>query len=354
MNQFNYTTLVDDLIKTKNESVEIVKGNINDNYGTKRIKIWKETLKIVPKNIIHGTGIDTFFYAFDGKPLVIKLYMYDKVHNDYLQVLITQGIFSLISYLLFYISIVLYGIKKSFKEKEVYLILPVLSYLVQIFFNISIIEIAPIFYIGLGLLIDRDDKEDSIIYKKVIKRLLDIIISLILLVLLLPILLIVSILIKLIDHNKVLFKQLRTGKNNKEFYILKFQTIKNKKSTKLGKILRSTSIDELPQLINVLKGNMSLIGPRPWIVDYYKKFNKKQKRRVEVKPGIIGLAQVNGRNSISIFEKIDYDLEYIDNISFIEDIKILFKSIKVLFIKEDIKDMDKYIEKELKELSKKN
>ena len=89
-------------------------------------------------------------------------------------------------------------------------------------------------------------------------------------------------------------------------------------------------------------------------VEYAKKFNKDQKKRVEVKPGIIGLAQVNGRNNISIFEKIDYDLEYIKKLSFIEDLKILFKSIKVIFIKEDIKDMDKYIEKELKELSKRN
>ena len=127
-----------------------------------------------------------------------------------------------------------------------------------------------------------------------------------------------------------------------------------KKVTKIGKFLRNSSIDELPQLFNVLKGDMSLIGPRPWITDYYRNFNKKQKKRVDVKPGIIGLAQVNGRNSISIFEKIDYDLEYVKKLSFILDLKILLKSFKAIFIKEDIKDMDKYIEKEIKELSKKN
>ena len=97
---------------------------------------------------------------------------------------------------------------------------------------------------------------------------------------------------------------------------------------------------------------MSFIGPRPWIVDYYELFNKKQKRRVEVRPGITGLAQVNGRNNIDVFKKIDYDLEYIDNISFLLDLKILFKSIKTVFNGDESIDMDKNIKKELSKLKK--
>lgn len=352
MNQFGCTTIISDLIKTKNETVEIAKGHVDDYYGTRRIKIWKETLKIVPKYMVHGAGIDNFFYAFGKKPLIIKYYMYDKAHNEYLQILLTEGIFALISYLLFYLSVFLIGYKNNHK-KNIYLVLPVVAYLIQAFFNISVVEAAPIFFMSLGLLIDRNDK-DNTIYKKYIKRLFDIIISLILLIVLCPLFLIISILIKLDSKGSIFYKQKRTGINGKEFNILKFRTMDNKKVTKIGKFLRNSSIDELPQLINVLKGDMSLIGPRPWITDYYKNFNKKQKRRVEVKPGIIGLAQVNGRNNISVFEKIDYDLEYVDKLSFLLDLKILFNSFKAIFIKEDIKDMDKYIEKELKELSKKN
>lgn len=351
MNQFNCTTLVDDLIKTKNESIEIAKGNIDGYYGTRRIKIWEETLKVVPKNIVHGVGIDNFFYAFGDKPLIIKVYMYDKTHNEYLQILITEGIFALISYLLFYLSVVLIGYKNNHK-KDIYLLLPVVAYLIQAFFNISVVETASLFFISLGLLIDRDDN-DNTIYKKYIKRLFDIVISLISIIILIPLFLIISILIKIDSKGSVFYKQKRTGKDGKDFNILKFRTMDNKRVTKIGKFLRNSSIDELPQLFNVLKGDMSLIGPRPWVTDYYKKFNKKQKRRVDVKPGIIGLAQVNGRNNISIFKKIDYDIKYVNNVSFIEDLKILFKSIRVIFIKEDINDMDKYIEKELKELSKK-
>ena len=115
--------------------------------------IWKNTLKIVPKNLIHGVGVDNYYYAFDGKPLYSKngKVFYDKAHNEYLQILITEGIFCLISYLAFYGIITVRGTKYSFKNKEVYFILPIIGYLVQAFFNISVIEVAPIFYIALGL-----------------------------------------------------------------------------------------------------------------------------------------------------------------------------------------------------------
>jgi len=148
----NKTTLIKDIQKTGTESLEIAKGNINDQYGTKRIYIWKNTLKIVPKHLIHGAGIDNFYYAFNGSYLKSPLGQssYDKAHNEYLQMLVCEGIFALITYLLMIIILVYWGIKNSFKNKEVIFILPVIGYLIQAFFTISIIEIAPLFYLALG------------------------------------------------------------------------------------------------------------------------------------------------------------------------------------------------------------
>lgn len=151
----NKTTLIKDLIKTKNQTIEITKGNLNDKYGTNRVFIWKNTIKRIHNHILTGAGIDNFYYAFGEKPLKDNRWTYDKAHNEYLQILITEGIFSLISYLLLYGSIVTKGIKNNYKNKEIYLILPVIGYLVQAFFNISVIEVAPFFYISLGLLVDR-------------------------------------------------------------------------------------------------------------------------------------------------------------------------------------------------------
>ncbi len=163
------TTLIKDLHKMFFETKEIAKGHVEDSYGTKRMYIWKETLKIVPKNIVHGVGIDNFVRAFNDRILihkytkdgVVKYRVYDKVHNEYLQILITEGIFALISYLLFYGYIVFTGLKNSFTTKKVLLLLPIIGYLVQAFFNISVIEVAPIFFISLGLCIDR-----GIVWKK--------------------------------------------------------------------------------------------------------------------------------------------------------------------------------------------
>ena len=149
------TTLFNDFNKTTYEVKDILHGNFDDTYGTKRMFIWKNTVKIVPKYILHGVGIDNFYYAFDGKPLIRKGVAYDKAHNEYLQILITEGIFGLLFYLLFYAIIVIRGIKNNYKNREIYLIIPVIGYLVQAFFNISVIEVAPIFYISLGLCVER-------------------------------------------------------------------------------------------------------------------------------------------------------------------------------------------------------
>ena len=195
---------------------------------------------------------------------------------------------------------------------------------------------------------------------KYVKRLLDIIISLsALLVFLIPIILI-SILIKKEDKGPVLFKQTRTGYKGKEFKLYKFRSmtidndVLNNKSenklTKVGKFIRKTSLDELPQFINILKGDMSLIGPRPWIVEYYNNFTDEQKKRVDVLPGITGLAQATGRNNITIFEKINYDLEYVNNYSLLMDIKVIFLTIKTVLSKTGAEISKSGIHEELKEL----
>ena len=164
------TKIAKDLNVFKKETIDIVTNkDVNkDEYGTGRIYVWKETLKEVPKNLFTGIGIDNLKYIKNGSPIIrhvekedgIHNFAYDKSHNEYLQILITGGIFYLISYLIFYFIIVKNGIKDCFKNKEVYLILPVIGYLVQAFFNISVIEVAPLFYIALGLCTIRNKGDD--------------------------------------------------------------------------------------------------------------------------------------------------------------------------------------------------
>jgi len=203
-------------------------------------------------------------------------------------------------------------------------------------------------------------------YQNFVKRIIDIILATIAIILTLPLFVIIAILIKKEDKGTVFYKQIRTGKNGKNFEMFKFRsmnvvergkemTIKHEQRvTKIGKFLRKTSLDELPQFINVLKGDMSFIGPRPWIVEYYERFTEEQKKRVNVRPGIIGLAQAKGRNRITIFEKIKYDLEYIDNIDFQLDFKILILTIKVM-IKGNYYEMSQEkIEQEIKQLEMQN
>lgn len=186
------------------------------------------------------------------------------------------------------------------------------------------------------------------IYGRFIKRPMDFILSLIAILMLSPVFLIVAFLVKTKLGSPVLFKQERPGLNGTIFKMYKFRTMTDEKSengellsdsfrlTRFGKFLRSTSLDELPGLFNILKGDMSIIGPRPLLVQYLPLYNEHQKRRHEVRPGLSGLAQVNGRNAISWEEKFNYDVKYVENISFITDWKIIFLTIKKVFIREGI------------------
>ncbi len=185
-------------------------------------------------------------------------------------------------------------------------------------------------------------------YRKYIKRLLDIILSLIAIIILLPIYAIISILVLIFMGWPILFKQPRPGKNEKIFNMYKFRTMTNKRDengnllpdkerlNKFGKFLRSTSLDELPELFCILIGKMSIVGPRPLVVEYLPYYNEREKHRHDVLPGLTGLAQVNGRNVLQWEERFEYDLEYIKNMSFKNDMKIIFKTIKKVLKKDNI------------------
>lgn len=185
-------------------------------------------------------------------------------------------------------------------------------------------------------------------YKLFFKRVIDIILSLIALILLSPVLVVVAILVRIKLGGPVLFAQNRPGKNEKIFKMYKFRTMTDARDekgellpddirlTKFGQILRSTSLDELPELWNILKGDMSIVGPRPLLVQYLPLYNSEQRRRHDVRPGLTGLAQVSGRNAISWEEKFKLDVNYIDEVSFSNDVKIIFLTAKKVFIKEGI------------------
>lgn len=189
-------------------------------------------------------------------------------------------------------------------------------------------------------------KKDSF-YNKYIKRLLDIILSLFAIVILFPVLLILAILVRIKLGSPIIFKQKRPGKDEKIFTLYKFRTMTDEKDedgnllpdekrlTKFGKFLRSTSLDELPELFNILEGSMSIVGPRPLLIKDMIFMTKEQRKRHEVRQGLTGLAQVNGRNNITWENKFDYDLLYIDNISFLTDCKIILQTLGKVLRRED-------------------
>lgn len=193
----------------------------------------------------------------------------------------------------------------------------------------------------------------------VIKRVLDIICSLILIIIFSPVMIIVAMLIKK-DGGPAIFVQNRSGRYNKTFKIYKFRTMSVKNDvhnfkvedmmTPFGRKLKNSSLDELPQLFNILKGDMSFIGPRPWILDYSMYFTSEQMKRLNVRPGLTGYAQCNGRNNLSIKEKIKLDIFYVNNMSFKLDVKIILKTIESVLKHEGITSSKFLIKKEIDEL----
>ena len=189
-------------------------------------------------------------------------------------------------------------------------------------------------------------------YKKFFKRVLDILVSVLGLIFLSPIILVLIILLLFANRGKPFFFQKRPGKDEKLFTIIKFKTMRDPKNneselinqeqriTRIGAFIRKTSLDELLQLVNVLKGDMSLIGPRPLLIEYLPLYNKEQARRHMVRPGITGWAQVNGRTAVSWREKFAYDIWYVDNLSFTNDMKILLKTVQKIFSRDAMSSIE--------------
>ena len=185
-------------------------------------------------------------------------------------------------------------------------------------------------------------------YAKYFKRILDFILSLIAIIVLSPVFLIIAILVKIKLGSPIIFKQERPGKDEKIFTLYKFRTMTDEKDengnllpdekrlTKFGKTLRSTSLDELPELFNILKGDMAIVGPRPLLVKYLPYYTKEERHRHDVRPGLTGLAQIHGRNATNWTDRFNYDVEYTNKITFFNDIKILIKTIMKVIKKEDI------------------
>lgn len=185
-------------------------------------------------------------------------------------------------------------------------------------------------------------------YRRFLKRAMDVTLSLVAIILLAPLLLLVALLVKIKLGSPVLFKQKRPGLNEMIFTMYKFRTMTDERDlngellpdhvrlTRFGRLLRSTSLDELPELLNILKGDMSLVGPRPLLVQYLPLYNNHQKKRHQVRPGLSGLAQVSGRNAIGWEDKFDLDVKYVEQVSFVGDWKIIFLTIKKVFVREGI------------------
>lgn len=186
------------------------------------------------------------------------------------------------------------------------------------------------------------------LYEKYIKEPQDFLCALLATIVLSPVLLLTAIMVRIKLGSPVLFTQDRPGKNGKIFKLYKFRSMSNakgkdgrllpddKRLTKFGRMLRSTSLDELPELFNILKGDMAVVGPRPLLVQYLPRYNAHQARRHEVKPGITGLAQIHGRNALTWEEKFDWDVKYVDNVTFIGDWTIILKTVATVLKREGI------------------
>ena len=192
------------------------------------------------------------------------------------------------------------------------------------------------------------DQKKNRIYQKYIKRILDFVLSFTAFVVLSPVLLVTAALVRVKLGKPVIFRQERPGKDEKIFKLYKFRTMTDERDengqllpddvrlTKFGKTLRSTSLDELPELWNIVKGDMSIVGPRPLLVRYLPLYNETQKHRHDVRPGFTGLAQVHGRNSISWEEKFDWDIRYVNHVTFFTDVKIILDTVRTVLKREGI------------------
>ena len=201
-------------------------------------------------------------------------------------------------------------------------------------------------------------------YRLFIKRLLDIVISGVALLILSPVYLILAILIRVKLGSPVIFHQERPGKDEKIFTLCKFRTMTDERDengnllpdnvrlTKFGKLLRCTSLDELPELWNIFKGDMSLIGPRPLLVSYLPYYTEEEKLRHTVRPGLTGLAQVSGRNFLDWDKRLKKDVEYVKNLSFLMDLKVIFLTVKVVFVKENVAEDTNFVEGNFAEIRK--
>lgn len=201
-------------------------------------------------------------------------------------------------------------------------------------------------------------------YRLFVKRLLDIILSGLALILLSPVYLILAILIRIKLGSPIIFHQERPGKDEKIFTLCKFRTMTDERDengqllpdnvrlTKFGKILRATSLDELPELWNIFKGDMSIIGPRPLLVSYLPYYTEEEKLRHTVRPGLTGLAQVSGRNFLDWDRRLQKDVEYVRNLSFLMDLKVIFMTVKVVLVKEDVAEDTNFVEGNFAEIRK--
>lgn len=201
-------------------------------------------------------------------------------------------------------------------------------------------------------------------YAKYVKRLLDIVLSLTALIILSPVLLILTVLGAVKMKGNPFFTQLRPGKDEKIFRLYKFRSMTcetdaegnplpdEQRLTRYGKLLRSTSLDELPELWNILRGDMSIVGPRPLLVEYLPYYTEKEKHRHDVRPGLTGLAQVNGRNNLTWEQKFEYDIRYVERITFMGDLKILILTVAKVFLRSDVQTDTQFTEGNLAQLRK--
>ena len=222
--------------------------------------------------------------------------------------------------------------------------------LCKVIVAVSIFAAGVAFVLEIPVAQKTKNKKHKGVYEKFVKRPMDCFLATLCLLIFSPLMLILAILVRLFLGSPVLFEQDRPGKDGKVFKLYKFRTMTDKRDengqlladekrlTAFGKILRSSSLDELPELFNIIKGEMSLIGPRPLLVKYLPLYNEEQAKRHDVRPGLTGLAQSIGRNSLTWEEKFTYDVEYVDHISFWGDMSIIINTIKQVFKREGISD----------------